>query len=248
MSERRPAAAHGLAIEDVWGYSQAIVADGLVHVAGQVPRDSTGTPVVGTLEVAFAKTVENLSAALEQVGSSLDQLTYTQWHFAAEDLDQGQELFRRVLGGIAPAATFVAVAGLNHPDYALEVSAIAALPDSGAAPRELVWGEGPGGASAAVAAADWLFVSALAGADAGADPAASLDAAAAEVRAVVERAGFEVADLGYLNAFTPFELDAVGDVVAAFGEGVTATSSIVQVPRLASGESGVEVSAFAVKG
>jgi enamine deaminase RidA (YjgF/YER057c/UK114 family) len=123
-------ATHGMEGELRWGYSQAINAGGLVHVAGQVPRDEAERPLVAPLPRTFARAFDLVDAALGQLGCDADDLVYTQIFLRAKDVSQGQELFKERLGAVGSALSMIVVEGLNHPDYALEVSATAVAPPS----------------------------------------------------------------------------------------------------------------------
>lgn len=132
----RPRARHGLEIEDRFGYSQGIEADGLVHVAGQVPRDAAGQPVARGAGLApkWRRTVENVEAVLTQLGRDVDSLLYVQAHLvddARVAWDEALDLYRERLGTGRPAATVVQVRGLNDPEYLVEISAVAAAAPNG---------------------------------------------------------------------------------------------------------------------
>jgi 2-iminobutanoate/2-iminopropanoate deaminase len=59
-------------------YSQAIVANGLVFVSGQVPIDpATGKLVEGGIAEQANRCFDNLAAILAEAGSGLDQLVKT---------------------------------------------------------------------------------------------------------------------------------------------------------------------------
>lgn len=120
-------ATHGFSGESRWGYSQAIVAGGLVHVAGQVPRGEGEAPLVGPLEVTFGRAFDLLESALAQVGCGRDDLVHVELFMFDRDIDRGIELCRERLGTTGSALSLIVVDGLNHPDYALEVSATAAV-------------------------------------------------------------------------------------------------------------------------
>ncbi len=59
-------------------YSQAVVANGMVYTAGQVPLDPrTGQLVPGDIRIQTKRVMENLKAVLEAAGSSMDKVVKT---------------------------------------------------------------------------------------------------------------------------------------------------------------------------
>jgi 2-iminobutanoate/2-iminopropanoate deaminase len=124
----RPVAVHGLPVEVQWGYSQAIAAGGLIHLAGQVPRDDEGVAMEGPLEVTFQRPFDLIDSALAQLGGSAEDLVFVQVFMLAEDIAEGAQLMAARLGPFKPASELVVINGLNHPKYRLEVVAIARDP------------------------------------------------------------------------------------------------------------------------
>lgn len=56
-------------------YNQAIAANGLLFVSGQIAIDpATGELVLGTIEVETHRVIQNLKAILEAAGSSLEKV------------------------------------------------------------------------------------------------------------------------------------------------------------------------------
>jgi 2-iminobutanoate/2-iminopropanoate deaminase len=130
MTTKREQTRHGLEIEELFGYSQGLKVGDLIYVAGQIGRDETGQPIPEPgLRAKFEKTMANMSAVLTRLGSSMEQLLYVQVHVTVDLGDNWEELAglcRKHFEAARPAATIVQVDGLNHPDYLVEVSAIAA--------------------------------------------------------------------------------------------------------------------------
>ena len=59
-------------------YSQAVIANGLVFLSGQIPLDpATGQVAAGGIEVQTERVLENLKSVLEAAGSSLDRVLKT---------------------------------------------------------------------------------------------------------------------------------------------------------------------------
>jgi 2-iminobutanoate/2-iminopropanoate deaminase len=120
---------HGLEIEELFGYWQALKVGDFVYISGQIGRDETGNPIPEKgLVPKFEKTMENMQAALEGVGSSLDNVVSIQVN-VMKDLEECwetlSELHRRYFGKARPASTIVQIDNLNNPEYLVEVSAIA---------------------------------------------------------------------------------------------------------------------------
>lgn len=113
------------------GYSHAVaVAGPLLVISGQVPADARGQVVGAGDPVAQARQVfANLSAALAAAGATMAQVVKLTV-FLTDLADLGA--FRQVrdeylAGGPPPASSLVQVAGLVHPDFRLEIEALAAL-------------------------------------------------------------------------------------------------------------------------
>ncbi|KAI5787607.1 L-PSP endoribonuclease family protein [Peziza echinospora] len=58
-------------------YSQAIKANGLVFVSGQIPADNKGNVIEGDIETCTKASLENLLAVLTAAGTSLDKVVKT---------------------------------------------------------------------------------------------------------------------------------------------------------------------------
>jgi enamine deaminase RidA (YjgF/YER057c/UK114 family) len=130
MTAARQQTRHGLEIEEIFGYSQGIRVGNLVYVAGQIGRDESGQPIPEPgLLAKFEKTMSNMRVVLERLASSVEELVYVQLH-VTEDLEKCwsdlTELHRRHFAGARPASTVIQVDSLNHPDYLVEISAVAA--------------------------------------------------------------------------------------------------------------------------
>lgn len=105
----------------------AVVPGRLVFVSGLLARDRSGAIVgVGDMRAQIRCVGENLAAALAAAGASLSDLVRTQTF--TTDID---EFFRHVdvrmeyFGAALPASTTVEVRRLSHPDFLVEVEAIA---------------------------------------------------------------------------------------------------------------------------
>jgi 2-iminobutanoate/2-iminopropanoate deaminase len=95
-------------------YAQAIVANGFVYTAGQIPLDPrTGNIVEGGIKEQTRRVFENLKAVLEASGTSLNQvLKATVFLKNIEDFAAMNEVYAEYLGDSKPARSTVAVAEL----------------------------------------------------------------------------------------------------------------------------------------
>jgi len=261
MTAPRSQTRHGLEIEELFGYSQGLVAGGFIYVAGQVPRDEAGKPIAQEgLTAKFEKTAANIGAVLERLGSSLDALVYVQLH-VMPDLEscwnEIAPLTRRLFGAAQPAGTIIQVDGLNHPSYKIEISAIAAA----AAPTNAGVTEGPYmskrdniapaspletqcGFSSAVRAGKQVFVSGQMSLDANGkllhpgDVGAQFNQALRNFAAVLERAGASPDQVVATHMFLTTQPDerqfvAICDAHRTmFGGANHPTGTMVYVPKL----------------
>jgi enamine deaminase RidA (YjgF/YER057c/UK114 family) len=110
-------------------YTHVVVASSqsLIFISGQLARDKSGN-IVGPrdMRAQIRQVGENLRAALEAAGATLDDLVKTTTFVT--DID---EFFRHVdvrhdyLGASLPASTTIEVRRLSHPDLMVEIEAIA---------------------------------------------------------------------------------------------------------------------------
>lgn len=107
-------------------YSQAVVANGLVFVAGLVPVDlETGQPNVGTIEEQTELVFRNAERILRAAGSSLAHLVQvTIFLTRIEDWDRVNRVYGQLLGDHRPSRAVVPVAPL-HFGAGLEIQCIA---------------------------------------------------------------------------------------------------------------------------
>ena len=107
-------------------YSQAIRANGLVFVSGQIPLDpSTGQLLEGGVAQQTERVLANLEAILKAAGSALDQVVRTTVYLK----DMGEfaamnEVYARFFPREAPARATVEVARLPK-DVRVEIDCIA---------------------------------------------------------------------------------------------------------------------------
>ena len=109
-------------------YSQAIVFNGLVYVAGQVSIDpETGEKRAGTIEEQTELALRNVGEILKAAGSDLNRVLKMTVYITDMSLwGAVNTVYSRVLGEHRPARAIVPIGALNH-GFQIEVEAIAAL-------------------------------------------------------------------------------------------------------------------------
>jgi enamine deaminase RidA (YjgF/YER057c/UK114 family) len=114
-------------------YSHAVGATGgrLVFVAGQVAENARGDLVGrGDLAAQSRQAFANLGRALASAGARPDQvakITILVAGYRREDLPAIEQGRVSLFGDHRPADTLFGVAALSHPEYLIEVDAIAVL-------------------------------------------------------------------------------------------------------------------------
>ena len=109
-------------------FSQAVVAAGLVFVAGQGPLDpETGAIVGDTIQEQTRQAMRNVEAILVAAGSGLDQVLQMTIYVSDIELWGGvNTTYARIMGAHRPARAVVPVKDL-HYGYQIEIQAIAAV-------------------------------------------------------------------------------------------------------------------------
>ena len=117
-------------------FSNVVVVSGsvkTVYVGGQNSVDSSGAIIgKGDFRAQTEQVLKNLQAALAAGGAELHQVI--KWNIfvvQGQSLRVGFELFQRAWGTRPnpPTISVLIVAGLAHPDFLLEVDAIAIVPE-----------------------------------------------------------------------------------------------------------------------
>jgi 2-iminobutanoate/2-iminopropanoate deaminase len=105
-------------------YSQAIIADGFVFVAGQVPvNPSTNELELGDAGAETRRTLQNIQAILEAAGSSLQDVVRVGVFLAdLKDFDAMNAVYREFFLADPPARTTV---GAQLPKIKVEIDCIA---------------------------------------------------------------------------------------------------------------------------
>ena len=111
-------------VYDTPSYSQAIKVTGaqtILFLAGQVPYEMEGTPKHRGDFRAQARTVFGSVKALVEAGGGTTYVTDVRYRL---DFRVVRDEF---FGERGPASTMVQVASLSHPDYMIEVEALAVV-------------------------------------------------------------------------------------------------------------------------
>lgn len=109
-------------------YSQAIVHNGIVYVAGQLPIvPQTGEKKTGPIEEQTELVLANIQAILMAAGSDLNRvLKMTVYISDISQWGKVNEVYGRMLGDHRPARAIVPVKEL-HYGFQVEIDAVAAL-------------------------------------------------------------------------------------------------------------------------
>ncbi|HEX8431141.1 MAG TPA: RidA family protein [Longimicrobium sp.] len=112
-------------------YSQAIVANGMVFTAGQIPLiPDTMQLLDGDVAVQTEQVMTNLAAVLREAGSDLSAVVKTTVFLRSmDDFTAMNEVYGRHFGSHAPARSTVQAARLPR-DCAVEIECVALVLDS----------------------------------------------------------------------------------------------------------------------
>lgn len=109
-------------------YSQAVVANGFVYTAGQIPLDPQSMQMVeGGIAEQTERVMRNLEAVLQAAGAGFDTVVKTTVFLRdMNDFTAMNEVYGRFLGDAAPARSTVQAARLPR-DAAVEIECVAAV-------------------------------------------------------------------------------------------------------------------------
>jgi 2-iminobutanoate/2-iminopropanoate deaminase len=113
-------------------FSQAtsIAAHGrLVFISGMTARRADGTIAgIGDIEVQTQQVCENIKAAVEQAGGTMDDICRVDVYVRnMEHFEQIHKVRREYFRAPAPASTMVEVCKMTSPEYLIEINAIAVI-------------------------------------------------------------------------------------------------------------------------
>lgn len=98
-----------------------------IFVSGQVPRDKDGNVVgKGDMGAQIDQVGKNIKICLEAAGASLDDLVkITSFTTHIDEFFKHAAVRNRYFGNVLPASTAVEVRRLAHPDWMIEIEAMA---------------------------------------------------------------------------------------------------------------------------
>ncbi len=130
MAKIEPYAAKS--VYDPPAYAQAVKVEGgrtMLFIAGQVAYDAMGGAAhAGDFKAQARACLEALRAQVEAGGGTMRDIVKLNTYLT--DIRHRADLVpirQEVLGPRSPASTLVAVAGLAHPDFLIEIEAVAVL-------------------------------------------------------------------------------------------------------------------------
>src|SRR4051794_38341483 len=112
--------------------ANAIEARGrLVFISGMTAKAADGSIVGrGDIEAQTKQMCENVKAAVEAAGGTMADICRVDVYVAdMAEFDTIHKVRREVFPSPPPASTMVAISGFTHPDYLIEMNAIAVIPD-----------------------------------------------------------------------------------------------------------------------
>ncbi len=117
-------------------FSQVVVARGrtrTVYVGGQNAVDSSGSIIgKGEIGVQAAQVATNLQVSLGAAGASVEHIVkWTVFAVQGQPIGPAMGAFQQAFGKMPtpPAISVVFVSALAHPDFLLEVEAVAVVPE-----------------------------------------------------------------------------------------------------------------------
>ena len=101
----------------------------LVFISGMTAHQSDGTIAgVGDLEAQTRQVCENVKAAVEAAGGTMDDICRVDVYVRnMEHFEAIHKVRRKYFSPPLPASTMVEVTKMTHPDYLIEINAIAVV-------------------------------------------------------------------------------------------------------------------------
>ncbi len=112
------------------GYTPVVKVDHTAYIAGQVSAGTDGQVVgQGDPEAQVRQVWRNLEAAVQSVGGTLQNIVKTTTYITSPDYMGAVRKVRDELfqGGNPPTSTLLVISALAHPDFLVEIEAIAVV-------------------------------------------------------------------------------------------------------------------------
>ena len=128
----QPAGIHVRMMAGQPAYTHVVTVSGtgkMIFVAGQLARDPDGNCVgKGDMRAQIQQVGENIKTCLEAAGATLGDIVKTNTYVTSFDESQKHGDMRlRYFGPASPTSTTVEVRRLAHPDFMIEIEAIAVI-------------------------------------------------------------------------------------------------------------------------
>jgi len=110
--------------------AQAVVANGVVYMRGQIGQNLETNEVVGVGDVVAQtnQAMANIKELLEEAGSCLDDIVKTVVYMT--DIRYREPVYRAMgewLKGVHPCSTGIVVSGFARPEWVVEIDATAVI-------------------------------------------------------------------------------------------------------------------------
>jgi 2-iminobutanoate/2-iminopropanoate deaminase len=113
----------------LYSHVVAVASGRTIYVSGQLSRDEDGNIVgVGDMGAQIEQVATNLSRCLAAAGASFANLVKTTTYVTDIDLFfRYADVRARIFGASPPTSTTVEVRRLSHPDFLIEIDAVAVI-------------------------------------------------------------------------------------------------------------------------
>lgn len=189
--------------------SPAVDAGDYVYVSGQGPRHPDGT-LPATFAAQVQQSLDNIKTIVEAAGLTMDHVVYTQVYLTdISKYDELNKVFAGYFPKLPPARAVLGVANLPEPPVQINAVAVRDLKDRRAVfPANFPQSDSY---SPGILTHDRLFISSMAGVDPSTGkvpeaPAQQVDLALDGMKAVVNAAGLEMANVVFVNPYLTKEI------------------------------------------